>query len=67
MSLKAVHICFILLATALAAGFGYWAVRDYSLSGNSVNLYLGIGSFALGAALIVYLFWFLSKMKKVNQ
>lgn len=66
MSLKAVHICFIVLAEALAWGFGIWAVRDYSASRNLVNLSLGIGSIAGAVALIGYLFWFLQKMRKVG-
>ena len=58
MSLKAVHICFILLAAALAIGTGYWALREG-------RLYFAIGSFAVGAGLAIYLFWFLNKMRKV--
>lgn len=58
MSLKAIHICFILLAITLAVGTGYWALREG-------RLYFAIGSFAVGAGLLVYLFWFLVKMKKV--
>ena len=66
MSLKAVHICFILSAIILAVGFGFWAIRNYSYSGNLVNLYLGIGSFVSGIAFSVYLFFFIRKMKKVG-
>ena len=58
MSLKAVHICFILLAIALAAGTGCWAFRE-------AKLYFAVGSFTVGAGLAVYLFWFLNKMRKV--
>lgn len=58
MSLKAVHIFFILLSIALAAGFGAWAVRNYQTTGSLVNLWLGIASFACGAALVGYLVWF---------
>jgi hypothetical protein len=66
VSLKAVHICFIILATGLAVGFGFWALRDYSASKNLTYLILGISSFVIGAALVGYLFWFVVKMKKVG-
>lgn len=59
MSLKVVHICFILLATALAFGLGMWSLqRDFWLG--------GVASFAGGVLLVGYLFWFLKKMKRLN-
>ncbi|MBI2167775.1 MAG: hypothetical protein HYU34_06030 [Candidatus Omnitrophica bacterium] len=67
MSLKIVHICFILLATALAVGFGFWGIREPGAAGRTVNFYLGLGSLGLGAGLVVYLFWFLSKMKLLSK
>lgn len=66
MSLKIVHVCFILLAAALAVGFGFWGVRQPQTAGHTINFYLGLGSFALGLGLAIYLFWFLSKMKKIS-
>ncbi|GEM_PF-405879 len=60
MSLKAVHICFIVLSIALAAGFGYWALA------HPAYLYLGIISFAGALALALYLFRFTQKMKKIH-
>lgn len=66
MSLKFVHVCFILLATALALGFGFWGVRQPGAAGHTINFYLALGSFALGAGLVIYLFWFLSKMRKLR-
>ena len=67
MSLKALHICFIVLSIFLAIGFGGWAVRDYGVTQNAVNLWMGIGSFIGGIALVGYLVWFLSKMKRVGE
>lgn len=67
MSLKAIHICFIVLATLLTLGLGYWAVRDYEASKNFTNLSLGIGSFLGTGVLVGYLVWFLAKMKKVGR
>ncbi len=66
MSLKVVHVCFVLLATALMAGFGFWGVRDYPASGKGIYFVLGVASFVAGGLLLVYLFWFLSKMKKAG-
>ena len=66
MSLKAVHIAFIVLAILLAAGLGLWAVRDHSSSGSIANLSLGAASFTAAVALTAYLFWFFRKMKKVT-
>ena len=66
MSLKSVHIAFIVLSVGLALGFGFWGIRDYSNSGSEVNLWLGIGSLIGGGALVFYLFRFIQKMKKVN-
>lgn len=66
MSLKAFHIVFIVLSTALALGFGVWATRDFSQSGNWVNLALGLGSFAGSVVLTGYGVWFLRKLKGVG-
>ena len=67
MSLKALHICFIILSIFLAFGFGWWAVHDYLAVKNAVNLWMGIGSFFGGVVLAGYLVWFLSKMKRVGE
>lgn len=66
MSLKAFHIFFILVSVVLALGFGFWGIRDYQASQNLLNLFLGIASLAGGGALIIYLFWFLGKMRKIH-
>lgn len=67
MSLKALHICFIVLSILLALGFGIWAVRNFESSRNLVTLVLGAGSFVGSLVLTGYLFWFVSKMKKVGS
>ncbi len=66
MSLKAFHIVFIVLSTALAVGFGVWATRDYAESGNWVNLTMGLGSFFASIVLVWYGVWFLRKLKGVG-
>ena len=66
MSLKAFHIFFIVVSTALALGFGVWATRDFAASGNRTNLALGVGSFVASAVLVRYGLWFLRKHKKMG-
>ena len=66
MSLKAIHVLFITVATIFAAGFGVWSI-DYFLDRREA-LYLALGVFSLTAsvALIGYGSWFLKKMKDVS-
>lgn len=64
MSLKAFHIFFIVLAVALAVGFGVWGIQDYATSQSRVNLGLAASSFLGAGALTAYLLWFLRKIKK---
>ncbi|MSS73032.1 MAG: hypothetical protein EXS64_16290 [Candidatus Latescibacteria bacterium] len=66
MSLKAFHIFFIFVSTALSVGFGAWGVRDYLHSGDTLNLAMGVGAFAGGALLVWYSKWFLRKLKDVS-
>jgi hypothetical protein len=67
MSLKAFHIIFITAASALAFGFGVWALKNYfSAEGTGMDLVYGIGSFVAGIALIVYERYFLKKFKNVS-
>ncbi len=63
MSLKAVHIAFITVATLFSACFGVWALLA---GGGGVNLALGIVGLAGAVALPIYGAWFLKKMKKVG-
>lgn len=64
MSLKAFHIFFISLSVILALGFGVWGIRDYTLSGNTGNLSLGLASLVSSAGIIFYLVWFLRKIRQ---
>ncbi len=66
MSLKAFHIAFIVLSTALAVGLGVWATRDFAQTGSWVHLSLGVGSFIGSGVLVWYGVWFLRKLKHVS-
>jgi lipopolysaccharide export LptBFGC system permease protein LptF len=59
VSLKSVHILFIVLATALTVMFGVWSLRGYSTVAAGV-------SFLIAAGLIVYGVWFVGKTKGMD-
>jgi hypothetical protein len=63
VSLKAFHIFFIVVSTALCLGFGIWSIQDFARTGNSVHLALGVGSFIATILLPCYGVWFLRKLK----
>ena len=63
MSLKAVHIFFVSVSILLTLGFGLWAVRDYLVSGNGMNLAMGLAAFLGCGVLVCYGVWFLRKLK----
>ena len=60
MSLKSVHILFIVLATVVCVTFGVWSLRTYSTVAAVV-------SFVVAAALVVYAVWFLNKTKAMSK
>lgn len=64
MSLKAVHIVFVTVATLISAGFCVWAVQNYLAT--SSGLFMAILAVLATAALPVYGVWFLKKMKDVG-
>ena len=66
MSLKAFHVFFIVVSTALALGFGVWAMLDFAESGSWGMLALGFGSFLGSILLVRYGVWFLRKLKGVG-
>ena len=63
MSLKAFHIFFIAVSTLLCVGFGAWAIRDFSQSGNGLHVALGVGAILASGLLVRYGVWFLRKLK----
>ena len=64
MSLRAFHIFFIVCAIGLAFGFGVWQYQEYQLSPSGTALLFAAGSFLSGLALMVYLVWFIRKIKE---
>jgi len=63
MSLKAFHIVFVLVSTALMALFAVWAFREYATSKGTLELALGIIASISILVLLVYGKWFLRKIK----
>ena len=66
MSLKAVHVFFVTIATLIAAGFGLWSIQQYSATGSGGDLFMTLLAVAAAISLPVYGVWFLKKMKKVS-
>jgi len=67
MSLKAFHIVFVTLSSALALGCGGWLlVRGLSADGTKQDVLFGLASLLGGAALIYYGRYFLKKLKNVS-
>ena len=60
MSLKSVHILFIVLATVVIVIFGVWSLRSYSTVAAVV-------SFVIAAALVAYGIWFVGKTKGMSE
>jgi len=67
MSLKAFHVIFITVSSALAFGCGIWTLKDYfGAEGRALDLLFGLGCFAAGVGLILYERYFLKKFKNVS-
>lgn len=66
MSLKALHIVFIVASIVLAFGFGAWSLNEYFHGGAQSDLWFGIGSLVAGLALIVYGKAVLRKLKDIS-
>jgi hypothetical protein len=64
MSLKAFHILFVTLSSALCFAFAGWAL---GAGGGESATYHGMGyaALVLGVGLIAYGFWFWSKIKRL--
>lgn len=63
MSLKVVHIFFIVCALVLSVGYGVWSLQTDGIRDQPLFIVLGWLSLAVSVALVVYLKWFVSKQK----
>lgn len=66
MSLKALHVVFIVASIVLALGFGAWSLNEYSQGQGRSNLWFGAGSLTLGMGLIIYGRIMLKKLKNIS-
>lgn len=66
MSLTKFHLVFILFAIVTADMFGAWAVWEHSRSGDNMALLVGVLSFVVGFALIVYVVYLVRKLDKAK-
>jgi hypothetical protein len=66
MSLKALHLVFIVASIVLSLGFGAWSLNEFFGGAARSSLWFGIGSIIVGVALIVYCRAVLRKLKDVS-
>lgn len=67
MSLKALHIVFVLASSLLAVFFGLWAWREYAgPEGSPIHLAYALSSLLALAALLAYGRYFLRKLKHIS-
>lgn len=64
MSLKAFHICFIVLSSTLAAGVGVWALKNLEHLGP--RLVFSTSGFLVAGGLLGYGSWFLRKTRDLR-
>lgn len=63
MSLKTVHLFFIFISILLTLVFSFWALWDYHITGNALNLAMGLVAFFGVGLLVWYGIWFFRKLK----
>lgn len=66
MSLKAIHIFFIVVSIMLAVGFGIWEIIVYLDSGGMGRLVAAAASLLVAVGLFIYGKQFLRKLKHVG-
>ncbi|MEK6677516.1 MAG: hypothetical protein AABZ47_17920 [Planctomycetota bacterium] len=66
MTLRTIHLLFVLVVMMSADLFGAWAVHEHYLRGNFVLLLLGIFSFLAGFGAIAYGIWFVRKLDRAR-
>ena len=67
MSLKAIHIVFIIASCLMTVFVGWWAFSEYfTVSHSPMHLLYGLASMAAFVGLLVYGRYFLKKLKHIN-
>jgi len=67
MSLKAIHIIFVIASSLMTLFFGVWAFREYfAPHGSPIHLVYGLGSIVGLVALLAYGRYFLRKLKHIS-
>jgi hypothetical protein len=67
MSLKTIHIVFIIASCLMTAFFGVWAWREFfGPEGTPVHLVYGVAAILSFAGLLVYGRYFLRKLKHIS-
>lgn len=66
MSLKALHVVFIVASIVLAFGFGAWSLNEFYHGEPRINLWFGLGSIVAGLALVIYGRVVLKKLKHIS-
>ena len=66
LSLRTIHLGFILVAIVAADMFGAWGVWEHSQTGDNAALVCGILSFLVGFGLIGYGIWVVRKLDRTR-
>ena len=66
MSLKAFHLIFVTLLTALSFGCAVWAFMDYRGENGTTGDLWSLAAVAAGILVIIYGIYFLKKLKKMS-
>ncbi len=66
MSLKALHIVFVIAATLLTAGLAVWFIRNHAETKQTTDLVLGISSAVSSLVLVVYGRAVYKKLKNIS-
>ena len=66
MSLKALHVVFVVVSTLLSLTFAFWAWTQHQGGAGAGYLVAAFASVALAVTLVIYGRWFLHKLKDVS-
>lgn len=63
MSLKVIHVLFIVCSILLTLGFGGWCLQTYLQEKQTMYLIFALLSVVALGGLVAYMFWFARKLK----